>query len=562
MQWVTVIYSEYVSKWNMSNFFAGIRKNGKVLAIAGGCTVLSLLLGWKGFIHALPGPHDSLRYLGMAETIAAGQWLGQYDHMTLIRLPLYPIFLAFNSLTGLPLHIVQQGIYLLGILLLFAALRVLEVSAWRACIAVGLCVFHPFAFWPATFVATEALYTPAATMVLAGCLGVLGTAMRSLLQYLFWVLVLSLSCSVLWYTRPEGVWILPLVVSVLGLLLWEYRVSLRRHFPRIIIGILFPCMSLLLTGYFIATLNEKYYGTRVTHELAEPNLVAAFRWLTRLAPESHQRYVPITRAAMDVAYQVSPHFAQLRPFLSKQTDGQGWAKFGCEWMGICDELVDGWTMWAIRDAVASIGMYSSAKTANQFYGKIAGEVQEACTEGRADCTRNFTGNILAPPITLEDVPNMAVSFFRMIFLTVSFGDMPANMKVEPQTHAQGGLAERYRRITHDQKPHMPLYAGAIRNFHFWVYKIVQVGGLFLILAGLVTRLSKRKDGKFLLGNFKKQNWIVVICSIIFLISRIGIISYIDAVSFSAQLRYLLVVYPPLLVLISLAIPKFRRESSA
>lgn len=142
---------------------------------------------------------------------------------------------------------------------------------------------------------------------------------------------------------------------------------------RIALVLTVPTVTILSLGGAIASLNEQRYGVRVTHELAEPSFVKFGRWLTRLAPEARRPYVPVSSSALDAAYKVSPHTALLKPFLSQQTGGKGWSEFGCDMTGICDDLVGGWSMWALRDAVNSIGYYGSAKQARAFYGAAANE---------------------------------------------------------------------------------------------------------------------------------------------------------------------------------------------
>ncbi|MCP4750185.1 MAG: hypothetical protein GY866_04795, partial [Proteobacteria bacterium] len=83
---------------------------------------LSLGFGLDASIKLLAGQYDSLRYLSMADTISMGQWQGEYDQTTLIRLPMYPLFIAINALAGWPLHIIQHFIYLLSVFLLSASL--------------------------------------------------------------------------------------------------------------------------------------------------------------------------------------------------------------------------------------------------------------------------------------------------------------------------------------------------------------------------------------------------------------------------------------------------------
>jgi hypothetical protein len=231
---------------------------------------------------------------------------------------------------------------------------------------------------------------------------------------------------------------------------------------------------------------------------------------------------------MESAYEISPHFALLKPYLSKQTNGQGWAKFGCEWMGICDELAGGWTLWAIRDAAASIGLYSSAAHASEFYGAVAREICQACETGTVKYSTNSTGNLLAPPVTLTDVPRILISSAKLAIMAITFGKQLDDLETPPEIHATPELIARYQRITHDQNSQCPCTALRMPHFYWITYRMIQIGGVLLVAAMFAAGLLRFK------------------------------IAYIDAMSFEAHIRYLLTIYPAMIVLIVLALPSLQR----
>lgn len=512
--------------------------------------ILSLCLHWKSSIFPLGGPHDSLRYIGMAETILKGEWLGEYSHMTLIRSPVYSLFLAVNSLIGWRLHVFQQCIFLVSILLLVAALRSLHVERWKILIICFLSIFHPLTIYCTNFVVSEAVYLSFATGVMAGCFGILGTYKGPLIRYGFWVLVLSVASALFWHIRPESVWILPFFAICFGYLLRGAKAASSAIWFRVSAAVFVPLFAVLFFGHQLAALNEKHYGIRVTHELAEPNFNNAFDWLTRLAPSSIRPHIPVSRNAMEAAYTVSEHFALLEPYLSLQKDGRGWTRFGCEWMGICHELAGGWAVWAIRDAAASIGVYTDAPRASQFYGFVAREIHDGCEEGKVACTHNPTGNFLAPPIGLADIPRVLMSSLKVLFMALTLGDFA----LDPQEldRSNPALIERYDRITHDQNGQWLEHYGEMTEIHAGIYRIMQLMGgvifLMMLTVGLFVRFKATHSGS--LFHFRQ----LVACTSVFILSRMAILSYVDAMSYHIQVRYLIVLYPALMVLLGLALP--------
>ncbi|MDZ7698219.1 MAG: hypothetical protein U5R49_15295 [Deltaproteobacteria bacterium] len=512
--------------------------------------ILSLCLHWESSIFPLGGPHDSLRYIGMAETILKGEWLGEYSHMTLIRSPVYSSILAVNSLIGWRLHVFQQCIFLVSILLLTAALRSLHVERWKILIICFLCVFHPLTIYCTNFVVSEAVYVSFATAVMAGCFGILGTYKGSFIRYSFWVVILSVASALFWHIRPESVWILPFFAICFGYLLRFAKTTSGAIWFRVSAAVFAPLFAVLFFGHQLAALNEKHYGIRVTHELAEPNFISAFNWLTRVAPSSIRPHVPVSRDAVEAAYTVSEHFALLEPYLSQQKDGHGWTRFGCEWMGICHELAGGWAVWAIRDAAASIGVYTDAARASQFYGSVAREIRHACEEGKVKCTQNPTGNFLAPPMGLADIPRILMSSLKVLFMTVTLGDFA----LDPQELDRSNpiISERYEVITHDQKGQWPEYYGETAEIHADIYRIIQLAGGAIFLMMLTVVLFVRSKAHHLGSLFHFRQ--LVVCTSVFILSRMAILSYVDAMSYHIQVRYLIVLYPALMVLLGLALP--------
>jgi hypothetical protein len=500
--------------------------------------ILSLLLNSQAAVTALNEPYDSLRYVGMAETLLDGQWLGPYDHMTLIRPPVYALMIAANGFLGLPLHVVQQGIYLLSFILLAAALMDLGVSGTRVFLLLVLAAFHPAGLIPPSFVATEPLYVPATAAVLAGCIGIIGAATASRMRYAGWCSILAAVLPVFWYTRPEGFWILPTLFVAAVCLIYRMVAVQMLSLKRITAAVLMPLLTVWLAGSLMARQNLAHYGVPVVHELAEPGFKDALRQLTRVEPDARRSFVPVTFQAMATAAGISPHFAQLMPYLSGQTHGQGWSRGGCEWMGICDELVGGWSMWAIRDAAATVGIFNSGPKSAAFFQSMAEEVREACLSGLIPCSANQTGNLLAPPVTLSDIPRIAASAARMLVLALTFGDLHRTLQ-DLFLSGEPSLIDRYAALTHDPGPHG---ANAMKAHHLavLVFRWFQIALGLAIIPLLAYRITR--------GPLDNGLWALIVCCLALIVSRVLFIGYLDAISFKAQWRYLLPVYPSLLAL--------------
>jgi hypothetical protein len=542
--------------------------------------LLSISLQWNTGIIPLDGPHDSLNYLNMAESILRDEWLGDYNQMALIRSPVYSMLLAFNGAMGWALQRMQAIAYLLSVGLLAVALKTIDMAGWRIAAVCILCSFHFVAWIPCRFVATEALYTPVITIALAGAIGVIGSVKRCGYPMGFWLMMLFISAAVAWRMRDESIWMIPAAVVFSVYLLWEMRSDKNRQkldheretggFRNQIsffrgkrwkqwglgmAGIGLPCLCVFALTVWIQQQNLRYYGIPVVTELAEPGFQSAFKWLTKLDSEIHHPYVPVTRKAISDACQVSPNFELLQPYLSRQFDGAGWSRFGCDYMGICNELAGGWTVWVIRDAAASIGMHDTADKAAGFYRDIARDIERGCSAGTVACTRNPTGNMLAPPMKWIDIFRVLKSGVKMIWMTIWLGDLPGTYHHMDAQKPSAELSTRYQFITGEPNNHERTFFIRYGGVLLWIFRMVQtIGGLWILASGLINGIRWiRGHSKISINSNGKRHWVIVLL-IAVIISRLAIVSYIDAMSYWAQLRYMLVIYPALMTLICLLLP--------
>lgn len=59
----------------------------------------------------LPRAHDDALFIGQAQSLIGGDFLGIYNQMTLAKGPVYSYFLALNNLLGLPINLTQSFLY-------------------------------------------------------------------------------------------------------------------------------------------------------------------------------------------------------------------------------------------------------------------------------------------------------------------------------------------------------------------------------------------------------------------------------------------------------------------
>ena len=348
-------------------------------------------------------PHDDYLFIKLAKNILSGQWLGPYDDYTLIKGPGFPLFLAGAHHLGLPLLFAQQLLYSLFSVLVAVAIRPLATGRWLLMVVFTLVLLNPFMFWfPAIGrVFRLGLSMPLVLATFTCMFGLVSRVRGSWKSKLMWSSGLGFFFSYLWFTREEGIWMLPsLGLTILLFLLADAIYSKKELLLRFLVIVWIGCIFWGLQTIF-ASLNEKHYGHPVINELKSPQFSSALGSLMNIDTGKVQHKVPVSSEAQALAFSVSPTFAQLKPILERSS---GWPK--------------SFYIWTLRAAASKGGHIDTLTDALDFYGQIGTDLQQACEAGTIPCyDRKPT---LRPPWHAEYNTNIWPVFSEIFTDAVTF----------------------------------------------------------------------------------------------------------------------------------------------
>ncbi len=364
----------------------------RILWLAAGVLYVSLYVHLP--IAVIPTfVHDDAWYLGHAQSLVSGHWFGHFSQMTLMKGPGYAFFLALNAMLGLPVTLSQALFYLAACSLFSRALFRLSGSA-----PLGLALFLATLWHPSIFPdrpIRDDIYA-AETLLYLGCLIELLFLPAAGRARALWAVAGGLALSGFWMTREEGVWIMPATAVLCAVAIWRKKANLA--------GVLVITGAALAAGVAISLGNFIAYRTFDIVDFKSGAYSNAVRALQSVRVGEAIAYVPVPAKAREAIYKVSPAFARLRPYFDGP-GGQGWVQISCQHSAAnCGDYLAGWFVWALRDAVASIGRYDSPADADAYYREITAEVQAACRSGRLHCAGG--------PIAY--MPTMAPSQWRLI----------------------------------------------------------------------------------------------------------------------------------------------------
>lgn len=499
--------------------------------------------------------HDDRLFVVQAYAILNGQWLGDYNELTLIKGPAYPMWLALLNYFQLPLIQTQALFYIFACALLAFAVNNYLKKPYFAILCFTVLALNIEAI---TRIVRMNLYTPLVLCCFGLLLMLFGT-IKHKLSFLCSACTLGLVISAFWLTREEGVWLIPALALGLGFILYTIcRSEDINRSEKIIKSLIIAVPILIPLGSIniLKTINYFHYRSFNTSEIQSSDFKAFYGSLTRVRQNNPKHLVPINKQGLSRLYQISPTFNQLKPFM--QTN-KAWVNASCnEYPHLCGEIAGGWLIWAIRDAMAKAGYFENGSKAESFYQQVQAEITNACQSQEITCLAQR--NTLMPRLTqyayfaiYDSFQKALLSIFRPDYLnpdylaqfwfkTCSEGDLSgiqlfqslSNNKLVPLT----GLdqCEVY------YQNHVETLQFKVITLVTEIYNRAWPVAFMIAIAAYLIRL-------ILLALDKRIDFFFVFYSAILLavVSRLCLLILIDATSFPAiNTLYLYPVYPLLL----------------
>lgn len=334
--------------------------------------------------------HDDGLFIKLGQQLAEGHWLGPFSQFTLMKGPGYPAFLAVASWLGLPVTMAHALLHCFAITVFVVVFHRFIKSYFLSGLMFALLLWHPVSLSVHLLrVFREEIYYGQVLLILATFAAALFSSHRS--RQLLFAIFCGASLGWFWLTREEGVWILPALGIIIAAAAWS---AIRESKTRKLfapIAIIFSIFAFLQIGVRVG--NFLAYGKFLEVDVTEVNFERALRAIGSVRSGGTKPFIPVTKAARERIYAVSPTFAMTKDYF----DGPnklGWVTYTCQFYpASCGEIAAGWFMWALRDIAAQKGYYSSPAAASAFFKKIAEEISSACLRSELECSAQFVAEM-------------------------------------------------------------------------------------------------------------------------------------------------------------------------
>lgn len=309
----------------------------------------------------------------LALNLYNGNYLGEYDYLTLCKNNMYSYILLFCYKTMIPYTVVLS---LLNIGSAFAICKALEkyLSKLSRFIIYVLLIYSPVTFSNLTAlrVYRNSVLPYLVIFVFAGFIALfLRKEEEQKKTFIPWIILECICLPIFWYMKEDSIWVLPfcIVISIMSLV-WIY-INDRKRILRKTIYFILPFFSVMVVSCATMILNYRYYGIATVNDRSGTEAADFYANLLRIEGDSGENEaVWVDDETLQLVSSVSPTFAPIYEEMKKSdaflTDG---------------ELYGDYYIWKIRFIMDELGYYKTASKANETYEKMNDELEEAFSNG-------------------------------------------------------------------------------------------------------------------------------------------------------------------------------------
>ena len=341
--------------------------------------------------YYLPTPHDDGNYVERALMLANGNWATRFDQYTFIRGPLYPLYLAAVSRSGLPLPFVD--VTLQCVVSYFLAYEIAKLIHLGRLGLIG--VYLSLFFIPVieTLTGSHVIRDNFAQLLLLGIIAVGLRALRTRLPV--WTALTALGVGLMAIVREDALWLIPWAVAIVAVFaVREFRAT---HRAIAVVVVVSGLVAYWAPGAIVTRINSRNGLDSVTL-FDETHFVHAHQSLARYINDGTSDVFTLTPEMFDSLVQRSPALTRL-------ADGfRNWQLVG----GII--YVDA-LRFGLADGLALSGDLPDSSRRTAVLDALTDEIDALCEVDRRPACGAFAGPPPIPVIRVSDVVHSALRPF-------------------------------------------------------------------------------------------------------------------------------------------------------
>ena len=516
-------------------------------------TLLKLVLVYQMPIYICPplAPIDDDLMFRAALSITEGNWLGEYNWLTMSKHMFFSVWLALLHFLKIPYHVGGQ--------LLWAAACAVCAQAFSPVLPKGnsKAVLYLFLLWNPATVAEFTFRVYRDNIFPALCLlffsAVIGVALRcseAVLKQLPYLIIMGLSFGLIYLTREDGIWVLPFYIcgTAITLFFILQNKTLKNKVQRLAVFIIPVILSATCIAAYCG-MNYRHYGRFIVSDFTSSEFQDAVGAMTRITPTEWDPYVSVPLETRELLYEHAPLFALLEGNLEGADIGNSYRH------SYSGDFRSGAYYWALRKAVFLEGFYIDASSSEAYYVEIASQINALCDAGiipagpaRSGTTPPFNTFYILPTLQESARSTSVVLLFNQTNprVAMSVGRPDEIQEVEEYLYSYGIVAA----IENTAEPYYSpvlklvyLFFDAIRFCYAIILPLLFCIGIFSFFKNIAVLFKKDES------QTEKILFWVLLGLLLMSVLRIAMISFMEVSSFQigTYIMYLSTVHPLILI---------------
>ncbi|MDD3241663.1 MAG: hypothetical protein PHQ64_02650 [Bacilli bacterium] len=289
--------------------------------------------------------HDDMMVYDFVNSLINGNYLGTYNHLTLTKGIMYPLFVSILSIINIPYLFGINILYIVSITIISLSLRKIINNDKVILILFTLLLFNPISFAEKTYLLFYRNWFSSCIIFIYFGLLFRIINKSKLIDYI----TLGIFLGIAFLTREDAIWLIP------SLLIMIIFIKEKILFKLIPVGIVI---------FFIiinSIINYSYYGVFTYNELVNSSFKDAYSKVLNIKGDTLTEKI-------DIASKNSDTFKEFYDVFEKTSFYEK------------EERYKGNFIWLFRAYVNKLGYYKDSKTADNFYKKIINELDDSNVE--------------------------------------------------------------------------------------------------------------------------------------------------------------------------------------
>jgi hypothetical protein len=335
--------------------------------------------------------NDDELMVQLAKSIVSGNWLGNYGYNTLLKGPVFPLYLAILCSLKLPYLLTTTLVYIIVCCVFIYSIKDIISNKFYLLLLFILMVYNPIMFSTDFQRVYRNSLTPCLAILLISFYNIILINRNNpkIFKYVFGCVMASLIFPFFYYIREDSIWIIPLMcfysfiifVNLIINVVKNKKIELLQVIKLFLLFL--PVITLVIFESVIGNINYKYYGAKVVNMNNFESLQNAIHAISIVkdcsedAYEYEGRKVCFTnsREKIKMLYEYSPSLNSIKDSFELAQDNLSGSEGG--------QISNGMFMWAFLEGVSGSG-YDSFEKQNELLDNIANEINDCISNGKLE----------------------------------------------------------------------------------------------------------------------------------------------------------------------------------